>query len=107
VEAIHGALRAALPLDGIYCCWHDDADRCACRKPAPGLLLEAARARGVELAQSFMVGDRWRDAEAGEAAGCRVVFVDRGWREKRPERWDAKVSSLPEAAEWILSGGKR
>ncbi len=52
-----------------------------------------------------MVGDRWRDTEAGAAAGCRTVFVDHGWREKRPERYDAKVSSLAEAAAWILSGG--
>jgi D-glycero-D-manno-heptose 1,7-bisphosphate phosphatase len=107
VEAIHDVLRAALPLDGIYTCWHDDADRCACRKPAPGLLLDAARDRGIELARSFMVGDRWRDTEAGVAAGCRVVFIDHGWREKRPERYDARVSSLPEAASWILSGGAR
>jgi D-glycero-D-manno-heptose 1,7-bisphosphate phosphatase len=107
VEAIHDALRAALPLDGIYTCWHDDADRCACRKPAPGLLVDAAREREIELARSFMVGDRWRDTEAGVAAGCRVVFVDHGWREKRPERYDARVSSLPEAASWILAGGVR
>lgn len=107
VEAIHAALLAALPLDGIACCWHDDADGCACRKPKPGLLLEAARARGLDLARSFMVGDRWRDTEAGVAAGCRVVFVDHGWREQRPERYDARVSSLPEAASWILSGGAR
>ena len=105
VEAIHAALRAALPLDAISSCFHDDGDRCACRKPAPGLLLDAARARDVDLSRSFMVGDRWRDTEAGAAAGCRTVFVDHGWREKRPERYDAKVSSLAEAAAWILSGG--
>jgi len=105
VEAIHNALRAALPLDAISSCFHDDADRCACRKPAPGLLLEAAAARDVNLSRSFMVGDRWRDVEAGAAAGCRTVFVDHAWREKRPERYDAKVSSLAEAAAWILSGG--
>jgi len=107
VDAFNDALRAALPLDGVYCCFHDDADRCACRKPAPGLLLEAARAWDVDLSRSFMVGDRWRDTEAGVAAGCRTVFVDLGWRERRPERYDAKVSSLPEAAAWIIEGGAR
>jgi D-glycero-D-manno-heptose 1,7-bisphosphate phosphatase len=107
VEAIHDALRAALPLDGVYCCWHDDADGCACRKPAPGLLLDGAREHGVDLARSFMVGDRWRDTEAGVAAGCKVVFVDHGWRERRPERFDARVTSLAEAAQWILNGGAR
>jgi D-glycero-D-manno-heptose 1,7-bisphosphate phosphatase len=107
VEAIHAALRAALPLDGIYCCFHDDGDRCLCRKPAPGLLVEAARAWDVDLSRSFMVGDRWRDTEAGLAAGCRTVFVDRAWRERRPERWDARVGSLAEAAAWILQGDTR
>ncbi len=107
VDAIHGALRAALPLDGVYCCCHDEADRCGCRKPAPGLLLDAARAWDVDLSRSFMVGDRWRDTEAGAAAGCRTVFVDHGWREKRPERYDARVASLAEAAAWILAGGAR
>lgn len=107
VEEIHAALRAALPLDGVYCCWHDDADACACRKPAPGLLLDGAREHGVDLARSFMVGDRWRDTEAGVAAGCRVVFVDHGWRERQPARFDARVKSLAEAARWILNGGAR
>jgi len=107
VEAIHRALRAELPLDGVYCCYHDDADRCACRKPAPGLLLEAARAWDVDLARSFMVGDRWRDTEAGVAAGCRTVFIDRGWRERQPERFDRRVSSLSEATAWILGGEAR
>lgn len=107
VEEIHRALLDALPLDGIYTCWHDDADACACRKPAPGLILEGAREHEVDLGLSFMVGDRWRDTEAGARAGCRVVFIDHAWRERRPERYDARVVSLPEAAAWILSGGSR
>lgn len=107
VEAMHAALREALPLDGVYACFHDDAEACACRKPAPGLLLEAARAWDVDLAGSFMVGDRWRDTEAGAAAGCRTVFVDHGWRERQPTRYDARVSSLADAAAWILEGGAR
>jgi D-glycero-D-manno-heptose 1,7-bisphosphate phosphatase len=103
VEAIHARLRAALPLDDVRCCLHDDADGCACRKPAPGLLLAAARDWGVDLARSYMVGDRWRDVAAGAAAGCRTVFVDLGWAERRPDRCDARVASLPEAADWILT----
>jgi D-glycero-D-manno-heptose 1,7-bisphosphate phosphatase len=107
VEAIHAALLAALPLDGIYACYHDDAEGCGCRKPAPGLLVDAAREWDVDLFRSFMVGDRWRDAEAGAAAGCRTVFIDHGWKERQPERYDAKVSSLAAAAAWILEGGAR
>ena len=104
IEAMHARLRAALPLDAIYCCDHDDADRCACRKPAPGLLLEAARDWDVDLTASFMVGDRWRDIEAGAAAGCRTIFVDYQYRERQPQAFDRRVTSLAEAAAWILAG---
>jgi D-glycero-D-manno-heptose 1,7-bisphosphate phosphatase len=101
VEAIHDKLRAAMPLDAIYTCWHDDADHCSCRKPKPGLLVTAATDLGIDLTRSFMVGDRWRDIEAGEAAGCRPIFVDRDYRERRPET-AVHVTDLPHAATWIL-----
>jgi D-glycero-D-manno-heptose 1,7-bisphosphate phosphatase len=104
IDAIHARLRAALPLDAIYCCDHDDGDRCACRKPAPGLLLEGARDWSVDLTASFMVGDRWRDIEAGAAAGCRTVFIDYQYRERQPQAFDRRVTSLAEAAAWILAG---
>ena len=107
VDAIHARLTAALPLDAVYSCFHDDADRCACRKPAPGLLLDAARDLGIDLPASIMVGDRWRDVEAGAAAGCRTVFIDRGYAERRPHAFDASAPSLSEAAPWILTGATR
>jgi D-glycero-D-manno-heptose 1,7-bisphosphate phosphatase len=105
VEAMHRDLLARLPIDEVRCCFHDDAEGCACRKPKPGLLVEAARERGIDLAASFMVGDRWRDTEAGEAAGCKTVFIDHGYQERRPSRFDARVASLAEASAWILAGG--
>ena len=103
VEAINAALRAQLPLNEIRTCYHDDADQCSCRKPAPGMLLEAALAHKLDLSASFIVGDRWRDVEAGFRAGCKTVFLDRGYREKRPAHADGVVRSLPEAVAWILS----
>lgn len=105
IDAIHDKLSAALPLDAVYCCFHDDVERCACRKPAPGMLLDAAREHGIDLARSFLVGDRWRDTDAGAAAGCRTVFIDRGYAERRPVVFDAAHGSLPEAAAWILTQG--
>lgn len=105
VEGIHARLRAELPVDAIYSCYHDDADHCACRKPAPGLLLDGAREWDVDVGASFMVGDRWRDIEAGAAAGCRTVFVDHRYRERQPQAFDVAVSSLAEAAAWILGRG--
>jgi D-glycero-D-manno-heptose 1,7-bisphosphate phosphatase len=103
VERMHAALRAALPLDEILACWHDDADACECRKPKPGLLLDAMRRRGARAADCFMIGDRWRDVEAGRRAGCRTIFIDHGYRERRPDPpADKTAASLPEASEWIV-----
>jgi D-glycero-D-manno-heptose 1,7-bisphosphate phosphatase len=106
VDRFHAQLRSELGLDAVYTCFHDDADHCACRKPAPGLLHDAARDLGIDLARSFMVGDRWRDIDAGIAAGCRTIFVDRTYAERRPQTFDARVPSLTEAATWILEASR-
>jgi D-glycero-D-manno-heptose 1,7-bisphosphate phosphatase len=103
VDAIHRTLTSVVPVDEVLVCPHDDADGCGCRKPRPGLLVEAARRRGIDLASSVMVGDRWRDVEAGRRAGCRTVFVDRGYDEPRPTGSDAEVPDLPTAVTWILT----
>jgi D-glycero-D-manno-heptose 1,7-bisphosphate phosphatase len=106
VEAINTAIGAALPIDGFLVCWHDDADACACRKPKPGLLLEAARRHGIDLGRSFLIGDRWRDIEAGAAAGCRTVLIDRQYQERQPDRPpDFRTDSLAGAVQWVLSAG--
>lgn len=104
VETMHATLRAALPLDACFVCYHDNGDACECRKPKPGMLLEAARAHAIDLAQSFMVGDRWRDVDAGAAAGCRTVWIDQGYHEQPPAHVPgARVANLAEAAAWILA----
>jgi D-glycero-D-manno-heptose 1,7-bisphosphate phosphatase len=103
VEAIHSVLAERIDVDAVLVCPHDDADGCRCRKPAPGLLLVAADQLGISLSHSVMVGDRWRDIEAGKRAGCRTVFVDAGYAEAAPSGPDHKVSSLQEAVPWILT----
>lgn len=103
VDALNGAVVQELALDDLRVCLHDDADACDCRKPAPGLLTSAAADWGVDLASSFMVGDRWRDIEAGRTAGCRTVFIDRGYLERHPDHTDATAASLLEAAHWIIA----
>ena len=100
-DAIHAVLTKRLLLDEIRVCYHDDADSCSCRKPAPGLLLDAARDWNLDLSSSYMVGDRWRDMEAGERAGCRTVFIDYGYDEKKPAEVTVRVKTLFEAALWI------
>jgi len=102
VEEIHEVLQAQLPVDDIRVCYHDDTDDYPCRKPRPGLILEAAREWRVDLAASFLVGDRWKDIEAGRRAGCRTVFIDYNYNEPRPESPDYRADSLAEAVDWIL-----
>ena len=103
LEAMHHALRTSLPLDDILVCCHTDQDHCDCRKPLPGMLLEAARKHNIDLASSFMVGDRWRDIEAGYNAGCKTILIDYGYSERPPDHVpDLRVGSLREAADWII-----
>lgn len=102
VEAINRHLLSHLALDSIEVCYHDDADQCACRKPRPGMLIGAAKRYDIDVSSSYMVGDRWRDIEAGRQAGCSTVLVGEGYREGLRSEPDKKVGSLPEAAEWII-----
>ena len=103
VERINGYLLNKLPIDDIEVCPHDDRDGCDCRKPLPGMLLRAARRHGVELDESFMIGDRWQDIEAGRRAGCRTILIGGGYAEGIQSKPDIAVATLTEAANWILS----
>jgi D-glycero-D-manno-heptose 1,7-bisphosphate phosphatase len=103
IEQIHGFLAAKLPIDDFFICYHDDPDACGCRKPAPGLLHEAEAKYGLDLQGSYLIGDRWRDIDAGSTAGCRTVFIDYGYKERGPAALpDFTSSSLDEAVDWIL-----
>ncbi len=102
VEEINDYLAAHLPIDEFRTCFHDSDDGCDCRKPLPGALLAAAAMHEIDLGKSYMVGDRWRDTEAGRRAGCKTIFIDYGYDEKQPEFVNYRVSSLMEAADIIL-----
>jgi D-glycero-D-manno-heptose 1,7-bisphosphate phosphatase len=106
VDAMHDIVRARLLIDDIKICFHNDTAGCDCRKPKPGLILAAAAEYGIDLARSYMVGDRWRDVAAGRAAGCFTIFVDYGYKQDGPNFPDLVVKSLPEAAASILSREK-
>lgn len=85
IEAFHQDVVMPLGVHHIKVCYHNQEAACHCRKPAPGMLLEAAAAWGIDLSRSIMVGDRWRDMDAGTAAGCQTIFVDRGYQEQPPK----------------------
>jgi D-glycero-D-manno-heptose 1,7-bisphosphate phosphatase len=103
VEAINAALAATLPIEEFRVCYHDDADRCACRKPKAGLLLQSPV---FDVARSVLVGDRWRDIAAGRRAGVKAaILIDSGHAEPCQVEPDVRVGSLAEAADWILNLG--
>jgi D-glycero-D-manno-heptose 1,7-bisphosphate phosphatase len=112
VDAINARLVAELGLDAAYVCPHDNGDDCSCRKPQPGMLLDAARDLGLDLGASWLVGDRWVDIGAAAAAGVRSVLLDRpySWLGTSsggpPEGLEPthRVATLAEAAERVLSG---
>jgi D-glycero-D-manno-heptose 1,7-bisphosphate phosphatase len=94
VESFHTAILAELPLEKIYTCYHDDSDNCSCRKPRPGLIVDAQREYGLNLAASWLIGDRWKDIDAGTAAGCKTVFLEYGYDEKLRNKPDHTISQL-------------
>lgn len=104
VEALHAHMCRELPLDRVEVCYHpgQGASDCDCRKPRPGMLLRAAHALGINLARSFMVGDRWRDIDCGHAAGCTTVLIDYAYDEALRQPPHHRVKSLLEAADVIL-----
>jgi len=93
-------------IDGIYCCLHDKGDRCDCRKPAPGLLLQAAQEQRIDLARSWIIGDREHDIVAGQRAGCRATVRIQTAESETLDAWDNApdhtVADLAAAVELIL-----
>jgi D-glycero-D-manno-heptose 1,7-bisphosphate phosphatase len=108
VDEIHAHLLALLPIDRVEVCFHPGkgASDCDCRKPKPGMLLRAAQALEIDLAQSWMVGDRWRDIDCGHAAGCRTVFIDYNYSEPLRQKPDFSAGNLAAAADIICHESK-
>lgn len=103
VDEINNYLLSILPLDEMRVCYHDDIDKCDCRKPKPGLIKQAAHQHQIDLASSYMIGDRWRDITAGQLAGCKTIWLDRQYNEAfKAEKPTYTTISLREAVAWIL-----
>ncbi len=101
IESMHAVLREKLLLNEYYVCYHDDCDSCSCRKPKPGLLRNAAADHGISLSGSYMVGDRWRDIDCGNSAGCTTIFIDRGYTEPLRSQPHYRAPDLRAAARLI------
>lgn len=104
VETIHKFMCEQLPIDRVEICYHPGkgVSDCDCRKPKPGMLLRAAKELNIDLTQSWMVGDRWRDIDSGNAAGCRTVFIDYGYDERLRQEPTFRTDRLLGAADIIL-----
>jgi D-glycero-D-manno-heptose 1,7-bisphosphate phosphatase len=101
VDEFHRDIEARLPVTRIYACFHDDASACVCRKPKPGMLLQGSQEFDVDLARSWMVGDRWKDIEAGRAAGCRTIYLRHDYDREASGGADFEIRVLPELLDII------
>ncbi len=108
VDSIHARMLTELPIDRVEVCY--DSGKGApspFRKPAPGMILKAARELSINLSKSYMVGDRWRDIDCGHAAGCTTVFIDRGYSEELRQKPHFRAGNLSEAASIIVEHAKK
>jgi D-glycero-D-manno-heptose 1,7-bisphosphate phosphatase len=94
VESFHATILAELPIEKVFACYHNDRDKCSCRKPRPGMIVEAQKEYDLNLAASWLIGDRWKDIDAGAAAGCNTVFLEYGYDEKLKTEPDYTISQL-------------
>ena len=102
IDEMHARLVRELPVDAVKACIHIADDKCACRKPAPGMLLEAIRDFDLSARDCFMIGDRASDILAGKTVGCRGIFIERGYTEPKPQTADFIVTSMADAADVVL-----
>ncbi len=102
-ESMHRLISQELKVDEIYACYHIGSDHCLCRKPKPGMLLEAAKKWNIDFTKSYLVGDRWSDIAAGQAAGCKTFIIGEGYSDQKIATPDWAVQSLLEASKIILS----
>ncbi len=100
LDEMHRRLRAAVPLDDVYVCPHDKSELCRCHKPSLGMIEDAVARWDIDLASSYVIGDRWRDVDAGRAAGCYSVLIERPYS---AATWaSARVGTLTEAVDTVL-----
>ncbi|MBI5051063.1 MAG: HAD family hydrolase, partial [Nitrospirae bacterium] len=75
LNKMHNLLMEKLAIDDIIVCPHDDADDCRCRKPKAGMLLDGSKKWNIDIKKSFLIGDTWKDIEAGKSAGCKSILI--------------------------------
>jgi len=99
---INEYLKNKLRIDEISCCFHDEPDDCNCRKPKPGMILDLANRWNIDLSESFLIGDRWRDILSAKNAGVRSILIDYNYDEQY-ETPDFSSTSFEHAINYILN----
>lgn len=103
VDLINHHVQSSLPIDEIIACFHTNDDKCSCRKPGPGMILEAQKKWNIDLKNSYLVGDRISDIEAAHRAGCPGILVGEGEDRSGTIRPEHKCADLLSATDWILN----
>jgi D-glycero-D-manno-heptose 1,7-bisphosphate phosphatase len=103
LKKMHNTLKRKTKINKIYTCIHTLEQKCNCRKPMPGMLIEAAKVNGINLKKSYMIGDRFMDILCGSKVGCKTIFINRNYKEKKPTKQIASVRNLREATICIAS----
>ena len=101
VKKMNNFIKKKIKLDDVFVCYHDDKHNCNCRKPKPGLLLDGSRKWNINLKESYMIGDRWKDISAGVSAGCKTIFINNKYKELTPQNPNYVTDSLIKAAQFI------
>ena len=102
LNEMHSLLKTKVPIDKIYFCPHTKNDRCKCRKPKPGMIIKASNNLKIRLKESYVIGDRKTDIDAGLKVGCKTIFVNHNYDEKKPTKQEKTVKSLNAAVKYIL-----
>ena len=97
VIEMNSFLKKEIELDDIFVCYHDDKDNCKCRKPKPGMIIQASKKWDIDVRKSFMIGDRWRDIQAGISAGCKTIFIENNYNEDKRVKASYTSANLVDA----------
>ena len=81
-------------MDDIFICEHTDEDRCNCRKPKSGMILDAKKKWNIDLKSSYLIGDRWRDIYLANRLKIKCFYIDKNYKEKKPKKYNYKVNNL-------------
>ena len=101
VIKMNSFIKSKLKLDDIFVCYHDDKHKCKCRKPKPGLLIQASKKWKIDFSKSFMIGDRWKDITAGKKVGCKTIFINNNYKLDKIVKADFTYKTLLKAVNKI------